>query len=405
MQLTRRQFLGAAPSAAAVSSGSPVGPGPSADDDDPLAVRRDFPATGQLTYLNSAYIGPTPVPVVEAGRAFLEAKASRPISLGDMLARTDEVRGRFARFIGATEGEIGFLFATSEGENLVARALDLQPGDNIVVDELHYLTTFVLYKHLEETHGIELRIVKHRNGSVDVSDFEPRVDRRTRLVSVALVSHQNGFRHDLRPLADLAHARGALLYTDAIQAVGMFPIDVRSAGVDFLASGTYKWLLGGFGVAPFFVRRELLDRFPPDRYGALHVEKELGNYRYQLYRTAKKYDYATLAFGVVYQLGAALAYLERVGVERIEAHSVALAHLLQEGLADRGFRLLTPARNRSAIVSFHNPAAPDTARKMLADARIEVSFRENGRQIRVSPALFNNAAEIGRFLDVSQQLL
>ena len=90
-----------------------------------------------------------------------------------------------------------------------------------------------------------------------------------------------------------------------------------------------------------------------DRYGALHVEKELDDHRYDIYRTAKKFDYATLPFAEVYQLGAALAYLDRVGVDRIERHTVALARELRDGLVARGFRLFTPAGNASAIVSFY----------------------------------------------------
>src|SRR5690606_20086256 len=100
----------------------------------------------------------------------------------------------------------------------VARGLDLEAGQNVVIDELHYNTTFVLYRELERTRGIELRIVKARDGSVDAEDFARHVDRRTRLVSVAWVSHQNGFRHDMAPLAELAHAHGAFFYTDAVQA-------------------------------------------------------------------------------------------------------------------------------------------------------------------------------------------
>ena len=72
----------------------------------------------------------------------------------------------------------------------------------------------------------------------------------------------------------LAHAHGAFCYADGVQAVGMFPMDVRQAGVDFMTAGTYKWLLASFGVAPFFIRRELLNRIPLDRHGALHVERE-----------------------------------------------------------------------------------------------------------------------------------
>jgi selenocysteine lyase/cysteine desulfurase len=205
----------------------------------------------------------------------------------------------------------------------------------------------------------------------------------------------------MRPLADLAHAHGALFYTDAVQALGMFPTNVRAAGVDCLTSGTYKWLLGGFGVAPFFVRRELLERIQVDRLGALHVEKELDDHHYEIYGTARKFEYATLPFAEVYQLGAALAYLERVGVDRIEQHTVALARELREGLIGRGFRILTPEGNGSSIVTIHLERNQVRAREALERAAVQVSFREKGSQIRVSPALFNTRADIQRFLEVA----
>jgi selenocysteine lyase/cysteine desulfurase len=397
MDLNRREFIGVASGAAALLPLERQRP--TNDGDDPLGVRRDFPAVRNGLYLNSAYIAPIPLAVAEAARAFAERKASNPIRLDEMLKKTDEVRGQFARLIGAEPDEVGFLFATSEGENIVASALDLKAGDNVVVDELHYETSFVLYRHLEETRGIALRIVKHRDGSVSSDDFARVMDDRTRLVSVAWVSHQNGFRHDMRRLADVVHAHNALFYTDAVQALGMFPADVRAAGVDFMTSGTYKWLLGGFGVAPFFVRRALLDRIRIDRLGALHVEKELGDHRYQIYRTARKFEYATLPFAEVYQLGAALAYLERVGVDRIERHTVALAGELRAGLAALGFRLLTPPDNGSSIVSMYLDRNQARAREVLDKNGVQVSFREGGSQVRVSPALFNTRDEIRRFLD------
>jgi selenocysteine lyase/cysteine desulfurase len=400
MDLNRRQFIGTASAAAALR---PLSVQPARTDiDDPLGIRRDFGVTQHGLYLNSAYITPVPRPVVETARAFAERKGSKPISLDEMLKKTDEVRGQVARLVGADPDEIGFLFSTSEGENIVAAALDLQPGENVVVDELHYNTTFVLYRHLEAARRIELRIVKQREGRVTSEDFARAVDKRTRLVSVAWVSHQNGFRHEMRPLADLAHAHGAILYTDAVQALGMFPANVREAGIDCLTSGTYKWLLGGYGVAPFFVRRELLERIRVDRLGALHVAKELGGHRYEIYRSAKKFEYATLPFAEVYQLGAALAYLERVGIDRIERHTVALAHELREGLQHLGFRLFTPPGNRSSIVSFHVDANQVRPREVLEQRGVQVSFREKGSQIRVSPALFNTREDIRQFLEIAK---
>ena len=371
---------------------------------DPLGVRVDFPVANTSLFLNSAYITPTPLPVVEAGRAFADSKAYAPIPLGDMLRKTDAVRAQFARLINASADEIGFLFATSEGENVVARSMGFVPGDNVVIDELHYETEFVLYSHLAKSTGVELRVAKARGGAVTVADLEPLVTRQTKLVSVAWVSHQNGFRHDMRPIADLAHAHGAFFYTDGIQAAGMFPIDVKAAGIDAMASGTYKWLLGAYGVAPFYVRREMLERLTLDRYGALHVEREVAPHQFEIYKTARRFDYATLAFGPIYQLGAGLSYLERVGVDRIEVHTVELAQRLQRGLRTLGFDVTTPDGNRSSIVAFRVRQPQDVIGRHLAETKTQVSVRENGTQIRVSPALFNTTDDIDRFLAVAERL-
>src|SRR5579862_5307601 len=198
MPLSRRSFVataasltaaaasgGAEPALASVSAVS-AEPG-AARDDDPLGVRADFPVVGERTYLNSAYIAPIPRQVVAAGQAFVESKSRAPIQLGAMLRKTDEVRGQFARLVNASVDEIGFLYTTSEGENVVANALELGRGDNVVIDELHYEAEFVLYRQLEATRGVELRIAKHRDGAIAARDFEPLVDRRTKLVSVAWV--------------------------------------------------------------------------------------------------------------------------------------------------------------------------------------------------------------------------
>ena len=409
MPLSRRSFVATAATLAAGAASAPAvralehaTHAPSVDD--PLGVRADFPAVREALYLNSAYITPVPTSVVAAGRDFIERKSTRPISLGEMLAQTDVVRSQFARLVNASSDEIGFLFATSEGENIVANALDLKAGDNVVIDALHYETEFVLYGHLRDTRGVELRVAPHRDGAVHIRDVERLVDRRTRLLSVAWVSHQNGFRHEMRPLADLAHPHGALFYTDAIQAAGMIPIDVRAAGVDFLCCGTYKWVLGGFGVAPFFIRRELLDRIRLDRFGALHVAKELPDDRFELHATAKRFDYATLPFAEVYQLGAGLQYVERVGVSRIEQHTVALAHALRAGLVAQGYRLFTPEGTRSSIVTYYIDRDPAEVKRAFEQANVAVSVRDTKRQVRVSPALFNTRDDIDRFLDVTRTL-
>lgn len=373
--------------------------------DDPLGVRPDFPIVGQRTFLNSAYIAPIPRQVVAAGQAFLEEKATNSLQLGPLLRKCDEVRGQFARLVGAASPEeIGLLFSTAEGENVVAAGLELSAGDNVVISELHYDTEFVLYRMLQKLRGVELRIARHRDGAVDVSDFEPLVDRRTRLVSVAWVSHQNGFRHDMKPIADVAHAKGALVYVDAIQAVGTFPIDVRATDIDVLCAGSYKWLLAGWGVAPLYVRTAIADRLRLDRYGEMNAGRELPDHGYEIAGSARRFDYSSRAFGDVYTLSAGLAYLEKVGVDRIERHTIdSLARRLQEGLDRQGHRLFTPMGNRSAIVTFYTTRESNQVRAAFQAGKIDVTVREGA--VRIAPALFNNAEDIDRCLEVTRKLV
>ena len=409
MPLDRRSFVATAASIAAAAMAGPAAvsatPSPRGDRaGDPLGLRDDFPIVNNRVFLNSAYIAPIPRQVVAAGHAFLEEKANNSFQLGPLLKKCDEVRAQFARLINAASpDEIGLLYSTAEGENVVAAGLDLKAGDNVVIDELHYDTEFALYRTLEKTKGIQLRIAKHRNGTVDTTDIEPLVDRRTRLVSVAWVSHRNGFRHDMRRIADVAHANGALVYVDAIQAVGTFPIDVRASGVDFLCAGSYKWLLAGWGVAPFYVRSDAADRLSLDRFGEMNAS-ERPDHSFGIETNAKRFDYCSRAFGDVYALSAGLAYLETVGVARIEEHTVnGLAVRLQDGLAKQGHRLFTPLGNRSSIVTMYSTKSVADIHAAFDAAKVEVTIRSGS--IRIAPALFNIADDIDRCLEVTKKLL
>jgi cysteine desulfurase / selenocysteine lyase len=405
--LDRRQFVTTAASIAAAAAVSPASAleirPPATAADDPLGVRADFPilANGR-TFLNAAYITPSPRAVTAAGATFLQSKAERPMTVAELLGRAGEVRGQFARLVNATPDEIGFVFATTEGENTVANNVPMSPGDNVVVDDLHYEGALVVHRELEKRRGIELRIVRHRDGLVTSNDIARQVDRRTRLISVSLVSSTNGLRHDARALADIAHAHGALLHLDAIQALGTFPVDVRAMDTDFLCSGTYKGLLGGFGVAPFYIRRSLLDRVPTDRFGMFQIATRSADHRFTIQANARRYDYATLPFAEVHQLGAGLAYLEKVGVARIEVHLLGLTRKLSEGLVAQGHRLFTPADNRAAIVAFHCSRPMAEVRTAFDAAKVDVTIREG--HVRASVGLFNNADDIDRLLAVTQRL-
>lgn len=372
--------------------------------DDPLGVRDDFPITQNMNYLNTASQGAVPLQVLEAAIAFDRGKVYRPMPLPEMMEGVERARTNFAALIGATADEIGFVYSTSDGENIISRALDLRPGDNVVIDELHYTTSYVLYRYLEKNNGIELRIVPTTpEGAALLQDFDHLTDARTRLISVSLVSHDNGYRHDTRALAEIAHANSAYLYVDAVQAIGMFPVDVAADGIDFLTSNGYKWMHAGFNAAGMYVRRDLLDRIQPDRLGYLHVEK-LPGFHYEYPTSARKFEYASPAFNGVYQMDRAIDYLNRVGLERIEAHVVPLAGYLNQELRALGFRVLTPPGTRTGIVTFNHDLDPEKLQEALDQESIVVTNRQKERDVRVSVSLHTNRAELDHFLGVMRGL-
>ena len=399
MDLTRRHFLGVT-AGAAVASMQPA----AAQSDDPLGVRADFPGLRDLTFLNTAYAGLIPQPVADAARQWIDRRATRSYTVGEMFARAEEARKLLASMIGAGEDEIAFISSTTEGENIVVNSLDFKAGDNVVYDDLVYPSTPAIYQRLAATRGVEIRVVKSRNGAVTVEDFAKSVDRRTRLISVAWVNNNSGYRHDMKALANLAHGNGAYLYSDAVQFIGTGPVDVHAEQVDFFTTGTYKWLMAGFGVAAFYVRRDLLERIHPPYVGWRTREGQE--------RNSKKFEYATLPFGEIYELAAALEYLQRIGLGRIETRSQALVKRLRDGLTARNIPIATPENNRSPIVSFHIRKPSAEAAKVLEADRVRVSLQDVPAtaaspavtRVRVAVAFYNSESDIDRLLATAAKL-
>lgn len=294
MKISRRNFVGAT-TAAMVAAPMLTSARAAVGNDDPLGVRSDFPLLKTTNFLNTAYHAISPKQVVDAGVQFYKDRGNPADGIGPFLAEGRTVRAKFAKMVGAEHGEIGLIHATSDAENIVAGALDLKAGDNVVTDDLQYNASFIIYDHYAKTKGVEVRIVKRdETGRTRIEDFEKLVDKNTRILSVSYVSHENGLCHDLRPLADLAHSNGAYFYVDAIQGIGMIDLDVKQVDIDFFGCGTYKWLLGSYGTAFFYVKSELQELIQADRRGMFSVTDMERMADFKSYPDAAKYGFATV---------------------------------------------------------------------------------------------------------------
>jgi selenocysteine lyase/cysteine desulfurase len=402
MSLNRRHFLlSAATLAAAARTGfADQAAGSSVL---PASVRADFPVTAAETYLNSAAVHPLSAPAARAMERYL---AYRVKGAGEGRAnfgepQQKELRARFARLINATPQEIAFIQNTSDGENIVVSGMDLaKRGGNVVLDELHFTTSLYMYKALEAK-GVELRLVKHRNWAIDVADVDRAIDRNTRLVSLALVSNVNGFMHDAKAISDLAHARGAYVYADLIQAAGGVPVDVRALGIDFGATATYKWLMGDFGFGFLYVREDLQGTVvPTTRYGHRQITSfDRVGLTWEPLPGAARYETGTIATAQAACVHESLGYIERLGLPNIRAHARQLTDRLQKELPARGYPSLTPPGTETPIVAFQLKDAAQTADR-LRRGKVAATIIANENRLRLSVSVFNTHDDIDRLVSV-----
>ena len=369
----------------------------------PASVRADFPSVALETYMNSAAMHPLGV---FASRAVEQALAFRLHGPGS--GRTDfgadkqqDLKARYGKVINASANEIAYTANTSDGENIVVMGLDLpRRGGNIVIDELQFTTSLYMYKELEKK-GVELRIVKHRNWAIDIKDMDKAIDKNTRLVSMALVSNVNGFMHDAKAVSDLAHARGAYLYADIIQAVGAVPVDVKALGIDFASAGTYKWLMGERGLGFLYVREDLQGTaLPTTRYGHRQVANfNRAELTWEPLPGAAKYETGGIGVLLAACVSEGIDYVNTLGIAKIRAHARQLTDRLQKELPPLGYKPLTPRGTETPIVAFDLTDAAATARA-LHDGKIAGTIIANEHRLRLSVSVFNTHDDIDRVVEV-----
>lgn len=372
-----------------------------------LPRKADFRIAEGYTYINGAFTHPMPLAAAEAYRGAIDRRST--LGAPAAAATGTDAKAAFAALINAKPSEISYIPNTSTGENLVVECLEIgkRPG-SVVTDALHFEGALVHLMELQKQ-GLDLRVVAARDGKIDMQDLARVVDRQTRLIEVSFVAMYNGFQHDLKAVCDLAHAHGAYVYADIIQGVGATPFDVRATGVDFAACATYKWLMGDFGLAFFYVREGLLGSvirrphwsYPSSPDTDFHLSpfdpKSPTAVSYSPGTDATSYfQLGTMANSVAAALAVSIPYIQSLGVDNIERHRAPLIARLQQEMPRLGFTPQTPLDSRSPVVAFaHKDAA--TITKKLEAARVNI--RVAPYWMRIAPSVYNDMHDIERLLD------
>ncbi len=367
------------------------------------ALRDAFPVTRTWAFLDHAAVAPLSAP---ARQALVEhadfMTANGGARLTPWVQRVEEVRGLAARLLNADPPDVAFVKNTSEGIGIVAEGFPWEAGDNVVTAAEEYPAN--LYPWLNLGHrGVGVRLVPSRGNRLALDDLAAAMDRRTRLVSLSFVEYSSGFRNDLAAVGALCRERGAAFFVDAIQGLGVLPLDVRQAPVDFLAADGHKWMLGPEGAGVLWVRREWVERLHPVGVGWNSVvgATDFATIDFRLKPHAGRWESGSLNVGGISALGASLALLLDAGIPAVAGRVLALTDHLCERAASGGLEVFSSRRpdDRSGIVSLTVPG--QDPRRLVRRCKEEgIVINQRAGRLRVSPHCYNTPAELDRLVEV-----
>jgi selenocysteine lyase/cysteine desulfurase len=363
------------------------------------SYRSQFPITDKYTFLNHAAVSPASLRVVMAVEALYREYSRCGIACyPKWMKRIADARSLFARLIHAEPDEIAFVGNTSDGLSTIAGGLGWKSGDVVLVSLPDFPANIYPWLNLERL-GVKVRFVERKGGRFGPEEIEKAMEPGVKLLAVSWVDFATGFRCDLEALGDFCRRKSILLSVDAIQGLGVVPMDVKKWGVHFLAAGGHKWLLGTMGIGGLYVSREVIHRVHPMRVGWKSVcnEEDFFNIRFDLKPDALRFETGTMNLAGITALGAAVELILEVGVENIHERIVELNDMFREGLKKRNLAITTSMvpDERSGILCFVPETEPQNLFRLLAERNVMISAR--GKNIRLSPHFYNNSEDVENF--------
>ncbi|MDA0329641.1 MAG: aminotransferase class V-fold PLP-dependent enzyme [Gemmatimonadetes bacterium] len=364
------------------------------------AVRRRIPILRTHIPMNNCSQAPQSEATRAAADAYLASWDQAGMDWDSWIGETEAARAEFAAFVGAEADDVAVATSVSQATASVASGMDWTGSRRRVVASGGEFPAVGHVWLAQERFGAEVAWVPVRDGAILVEDYASLVDEQTAVVSACRGYYQSGFKQDIAAIAQIAHAKGALLYVDAYQTLGSEPFDAPSSGADFVASGNLKFLMGIPGIAFLWVRPGLAKRLRPAITGWFGREDP---YAFDATRLdwgsgARRLDTGTPPIMEAYVARAGMAWLREVGLDAIGAWTSTLGQRCVEGAIERGMRVLgptDPARRAPtcAILCDDSHAVEATLRRenIIASAR--------GPVIRLAPHFYNTLDDVDQALD------
>lgn len=369
--------------------------------------REEFPITKSFVYLDHAGVAPISLSVKRTVEKFLtEAAEAGIFNYQNWMDGVWEVRTTCASLIGSQPEEIAFVKNTSHGLSIVAEGLDWREGDSLLICDKEFPSNVYTWLNLKRK-GVQVKVVPFRGGRVLIEDMEKLIDSRTRLLAISSVQFSNGFKIDLKRVGEICRTKRVLFCVDAIQSLGVIPMNVKEFQVDFLSADGHKWLLAPEGLGIFYCRKELAERLNPSLLGwkSIQNESDYDHLDFRLKANTLKFEEGSLNAMGIFALGAAVDLLLEVGIDWIESRVLELGDLIMREAEKRDFEIRTSKNReeRAGIVSIVGDFDLRDIKDRLKTQSVIINVR--GGALRVSPHFYNTEYEILRLFEAIDRVL
>jgi cysteine desulfurase/selenocysteine lyase len=369
------------------------------------ALRKQFPTLEHWAHFDIARKAPLPLCVEASMQSYMKDVYERAGETAFSMEETDRTRETVARLVGVPAKTLAFIKNTSEGLNIAALGLGLGSVDKVLITEFEHAACVFPWRRLQ-TKGVEVDVVRARNGGLPVDAFMEQMDDRTRAVAVSWVAYGNGFRTDVPALAKVCRERNIVLVVDAIQAVGVLATPIAELGADVVIAGGHKGLLSHIGAGFMYCREEIIPKLePPYAARFSFAVDDKWQEPLTLASDAHRFEYGNPNFLGIWVLKHSAEFIMSIGLPQIEQRIRELTTYLYDRAEDMGLESCTPRpwEQRAGIISFEVPD-PGTVVKKLHERKFITNVKDN-RYLRTATHFYNTEEEIDRLLDATMEIL
>jgi cysteine desulfurase/selenocysteine lyase len=372
-------------------------------------IYKAYPANKEMIWLNNCGTTPAGTHIVKTLSRFMEGYARKGIftEVAGYAKVQNNIKNILSKLLNCLPDELALIHNTAEGMNFISHGLKLSAEDEVILLENEYPSNIYPWRHLEKK-GVKLVTAPMETSpETFLKALKRSITAKTRVISLSAVHWCTGMPLPLKQVGKLCKENSINFVVDGAQGVGIQPLDIRTANIDYMAFSAWKWLLGPLGLGVLFISKEKLNNLDPVFIGTASVtnDKEYLPYKSELKPTADRFTISTANFNDWVYFEAALEFLKAIGFSAVRERIFELSAQLSKGLTKIGFNVFSdqfPDYPTGIVVCEKPGVGSDVIMTHLKKNNVVAA--ERLRRVRFSPHVYISPEQIDETVGVLEQV-